>query len=421
MLEYIENFIRRRKGEILYTASNFVSPVVSMLTSFIAAAFIVPKDMGIIQSVLLLATYMNFLQLGIFNGLNRNIAFYKSRNDLDRMQDMVDTSFRVSKIISIIGLVIGVLSVFYYGILAFDGFQYVLASILLLITLVLTPLRIHLETTYRSGQEFGQLGTIILKENLVFTILSALPIFIGYLGKIISDSIKLIVGFILRLEYLPIKAIGKGSLKSFKELLAVGFPLMISGYLWTVFTVADQSYIVTKLGTEQLGLYTLARFCMTAMIMVPTAINSLLYPKASAIYGKTMNPTDLKIFWRKSIVLLSIVLIPIIILGFLLITPLTYYFLPKYIGGINAAKITLMSGITFISMGPSVIMGTLRKNILYIIAISCSIGLFWGICLLFPSYFSTIENIAKLRLFISSMISIFIIIYTYYLIHKNDD
>lgn len=392
-----------------------------MLTSVVAAAYIIPSDMGIIQSVLLVVTYLNFLQLGVFNGLNRNIALYKSRNNLDAMHDMVDTSYQVSKIISSIGAFIGIFCIIYYANHSNDGSQYVLASILLFITLVLTPLRTHLETTYRSGQEFGSLGKIIVLENIVFSFLSLLPIFIGFLGKIIADAGKLLIGYLFRIRNAPILPINKGTWKSYKELVSVGFPLLISGYLWTVFSVADQTYIVTRLGSEQLGLYTLSRFCLTALIVIPSAIGSMLYPKAAAIYGKNLDPNDLKAYWYKSILLFIIILIPIIAIGILLLPSITHYFLPKYIDGLAAAKITLLSGITFVSMGPAVIIGTLRKNFLYIIAISSCIALFWSVCYIFPSYFSIIENVAKLRFSISIMLSLFVIIYTYYLTHKQYD
>lgn len=75
----IKEYYQRYRGEIVYLFSSVVAPVISILGSIVASIFINPTDMGIICNCLLIGTYASFLQLGVFNGLNRNIAYYKAQ------------------------------------------------------------------------------------------------------------------------------------------------------------------------------------------------------------------------------------------------------------------------------------------------------------------------------------------------------
>ena len=105
----ISNKINEKyKGEILFFSSSFLTPTVAFLSNVIATAYIIPSEMGVYQSILLIGTYVSFLQLGVFNGLNRNIAFYKARNRNDIVQSQVNTAHSVAQIVSLIGLLIGI-------------------------------------------------------------------------------------------------------------------------------------------------------------------------------------------------------------------------------------------------------------------------------------------------------------------------
>ena len=407
------------KGEILFFSSSFLTPTVAFISNVIATAYIIPSEMGVYQSILLIGTYVSFLHLGVFNGLNRNIAFYKAQNRNDIVQSQVNTAHSVAQIVSLIGLLIGIFY-FFYVVFSERNNVYLLASLLLIFNLVITPFKTQMETTYRSGQDFKALGFIIYKENIVYLLSSLLPIFIGYIGKIISDTIRLIFGFWLRWNGRPIKHTDKGTIESSKELIKTGFPLLLGGYLWSVFVIADQTFIALKFSIADLGVYTLSRLIIIALMFIPTALNAILYPKAANLYGRTGEAFTLRSFWAKSLLLFILMIVPLVILAYFFLPLIVNRFMPDYISGLPSAMINLFTGLTFISMGPSVIMGTLKKNNLFILALIFVLLIFWGVSFLFPYMFSTLESVAWFKLFLSSLLSIFILSYTYYLTKKND-
>lgn len=409
--------LNKYKGEAIYTFANVFQSGASMLMGVVAAACIDPSTFGIYQSFLLIPTYAAFLQLGVFNGLNRNLAFYKSKGDIERMQRCIDTSHSAAILVSIIGLVIGI-SLFIYYILHGYGNVYLWSSVSVLVILALQPITTHYENSFRSGQEFGRLGNIKNIQSVVFCIFSLLPYILGVFGKIIADIVFRIIAYILLIFKRPYPHKSRGDILSLKDLLSAGFPLLVGGYIWQIFLVSDRTYIASHLSSEEMGLYTIAGYVISLFMVLPTALNTLLYPKAASRYGATGDKKQLLPFWKKSIILFTAVIVPLSIVLYFILPYCIELFLPRYVGGIKVAQISLLTCLTFISMGPSVIFGTLKKNLGYITAVLISWGLFWLIVTLFPANFSSIESVAYLRFVISALLMIYIIVHTYILIQK---
>ena len=102
----MKNIFKGRKNESIYLISSILYPIIGMINTIIASRYIDPSEMGVINKYLLISTYTSFLQLGVYNGLNRNIAYYKAKGDMQLVQSMVDTSFLVGKIISLINVLL---------------------------------------------------------------------------------------------------------------------------------------------------------------------------------------------------------------------------------------------------------------------------------------------------------------------------
>ncbi len=386
----------------------------SILASLVATAFIEPEDMGVIQSLLLVQAYTSFFQLGVFNGLNRNLAYYKAKQEMAKVQDMVNTTYSVSYVVAAVGGLVG-LCIFLFYLVSGAKIVYILSSLMLIFFLVFVPLANALDTTFRSGQEFKRLGQIKNIESTIGALLSLLAIFLGYIGKIIADSIKNLISYFMRLKKAPYKRTGVGSKESLVLLIKTGFPMLISGYIWTVFVSCDQTYIATYLTKTDMGLYSLSRYVITAVTVIPTAVNILLYPKAAGQLALNDKPSSLMGLWKKSIIIYIALLVPVCLALYFLLPVLVTSLMPKYVGGIRAAQFSLLTCMTFISFGPSVVFGTLRKNASYIVVLVLSVVLFWVVALIGSNYFQTIESVSLLRFVISllQMIAILLITFKY--------
>lgn len=412
----LKAIIKKYWGELVFVFSNTYSLGITMLASIIATAFIDPLDMGVIQTVLLVHTYMSFIHFGVFNGLNRNLAFYKARGDYELVQDMVNTTYMVSFTVAVIGGLIAV-GLFFYFIATGKTIVYLLSAVMLFFLQIFQPLANALETTYRSGQEFRSLGLIKNKESTLYAIFTLFPMLFGYIGKIVADILKCVVGYVMRFLKRPYSMTGRGSMDSLTLLIRTGLPMLISGYLWTVFTACDRTFISKYLGMEDMGLYTISNYVMLAVMAVPVAVNTLLYPKAAARYGSSGDIKCLKEFWKKSLMLYASMLIPLCAVLYFVLPYFVGACMPKYMGGVTAAQYSLLTCMTFVYKGPSVLFGTLRRNLLDIIMMIVAIIAFWGLALLFKDYFVTIESVSLLRFLISLIHMIIILFITYRIVN----
>lgn len=418
-MSVFNSIVQKYKGELFYTLATYSTPIITMATNMVAAAFLNPEELGIIQSVVLVLPYISFAHFGVFNGLNRNLAFYKAQGNLQKVQDMVNASVTVARFNAVVGLLIGLGFAFYY---IFNSYAtiYILSSFLLLLNLVLNPLTLHYDTTYRSGQNFKTLGKITLVENALYAMANFLPILMGYVGKIVANALKVFSRFLLRYYTKPYAATQRGQKQDIIELSKVGIPLLLGGYLWGILVVSDQTMIAQFLGPKDLGYYSLSVFMMSGIILIPTSLNSLFYPKASAQYGKSQNNKALRTFYWKALLINIAILFPLCIFLYLTIEPLTAYFIPKYLPGIPSAKINLLTCLTFISNGPSIIMGVVKKNTPLLVAYALMLGFMWVMGFITPKENLSIEFIAWLRFFSSLILSFFTLIYCYYLTSKNE-
>lgn len=421
MLKKFSEFTGKYKGELIFVISSYTTPIVGLVVSVIAAAYILPSDFGAIQAVLLITPYVAFLQLGTFNGLNRNLSFYKAQEDHEKVQDMVNASKHVANIVSTIGGIIALCIILYFIFIDNSEKIILFTSIALLTSLIFSPQVTHYDTTFRSGQEFGLLGKLRLFENSIHTLLGLTPIILGYIGRIIYDIVKPVIAWFLLFKYQPYKATEVGKLKDIKELIQTGFPLLLGGYVLQLFLIADQSLIALFLGTEELGFYTLSKLILMAIPVIPQSLGVILYPKASAVYGKMQTNTALKSFYWKALLLNILVLAPVCFFIFLLIEPVTLIVMPNYAPGILAAKINILTCFTFICNGPSIIVGVVKRNLPLIVANLLALTLIWGLgWFLTQNYAGTIEEIAWLRFGMAFILSAFTLIYSYYLTTINE-
>lgn len=153
--------------------------------------------MGVINSVLLIVNYLSFIQLGVFNGLNRNISFYKSKGKNYKVQSMVDTSFITSKVVSIISVSIICVVL---GWNMWDGLSSPSNVIygsyfLLLVIMIFLPRNSHYDVTFKSSQEFSTLGKIVLGENISYLLFSLSTVFGAFGESYLQMQINMLLVF----------------------------------------------------------------------------------------------------------------------------------------------------------------------------------------------------------------------------------
>lgn len=405
---------RNRAGDYVYLSSQISSPIVGFLTSIIAAKYLLPYELGVIQTVMLISVYCSFFHFGVFNGLNRNIAFYEAQKNSGKIQAMVDASWRTAIINSFLGVLVSVIVIIYFYIKGFSSL-YLFSVAILFGILTFSPLCTHFETVYRSSRAFMPLGIFLNIGNGVNLALGFLPIVFGAFGLIFRNTVMPIVNFLLLRRKSPIKHKTRGKIGEVFELARVGFPMLVTGVLYIFFNAADRTIVALKLGPAAVGELALSGMIVAAIQILPVSMGALLYPRASYIFGSAKTSTGLRKFFFLSLALNIITIVPLCLISYFLVGPMIKSFLPNYLNGIKAAKIYSLGSVFLIYFGASTIIPVVRRNLPLIIGYAIAIFILWIFGLIFVQKGLGIEGVAWARLIASAFLCIFTLGYSYYL------
>lgn len=135
-----------------------------------------------------------------------------------------------------------------------------------------------------------------------------------------------------------------------RTLAVVGLPMLAARFLLTLNYGLDRTLIALFMSDKALGLYALATLAMTVFKLAPYALGRVLNPHLGELYGRTGDARRLRdALWRNTAVLLG-VMVPLSVVGWFAVEPLTRWLLPAYLPGVPAARIMLLTGIVVAPM-----------------------------------------------------------------------
>jgi len=368
---------RRYKGELLFVLANHSSPLVGLYASTIAAISMPPSEMGAVQAVLLLASYLGMIHLGAFQGLNRNLAYHFARGETETGLRMVSASHFMARVNAFVGAAFGMAVMIVIVVRSGDLITFC-AAITLTGVLYCTPYATHISTTCRSGQHFGALGGAILTGNGARLVHAWLPRMAGWLGYTVSMLLDPLLRLLLLKRVEPYPPRARFAWADLAELIRVGMPIMIVGYLSTLFLVADQSLIALNLSPRDLGNYTPARLLTAGLMTIPGTLSVLFSPKVAARLGSTGDPRALRSYLWVLLGVHLLLLVPICVAVFSLAGPVIRWAMPDYGAGIPAAQVAALACIAMTGNGALIVTTTLRDNRPSMWIQASSLALIWA-------------------------------------------
>jgi O-antigen/teichoic acid export membrane protein len=142
----------------------------------------------------------------------------------------------------------------------------------------------------RAEKRFVQLSMVnlmIASFTAVFGIISAY--YYGIIGFLIVMFVVNGLALAATLSRWPQKRPSVSKLghqaAQFSTLVKAGFPIMFSRFLLAVFYNIDLLVIWLVFTKSDLGIYSVAKYVTTAIMLIPAAVSSVLYPKIMETYG----------------------------------------------------------------------------------------------------------------------------------------
>lgn len=312
-----------------------------MLAGLISARLLGPVNYGLFNSITLIQGYASFAQIGVLNGLNRELPFYFGKGKIGRAKQLCATAKYWAMILGMIFLVsltlIGSYHLFQQN--YSTGFTWITVGITIFLFF---NGEMYLKITYRTNSDFNKLSKFNIIKAVVNFISISFIFLLGYFGFLIRAVIVPLIDFFMLFKYRPVDVRAKWSLPHFKHLLKIGIPIYAVGYLDTLWATLNATLIVYFLGSEQLGLYAVANLAFATLSVVPNSLNQILYPKLAREFGEGSTVSKMLVTSVKSGALVFIVLLPLAIISWFVLPYMIDFFLPKFTEGVEAAKYILL-------------------------------------------------------------------------------
>ena len=161
-----------------------------------------------------------------------------------------------------------------------------------------------------------------------------------------------------------------------RPLVAIGFPLLSAGILYSLLTSIDRWVIVYFLGVLPLGHYTLAIVAFGAASLVPQVVSQLSYPRMGHAFGRLGEAGALRGLARRQSLQSAGVTLPAVALLWLALPALAARFLPAYVEGVGAARVLLLGVSAYsLAIGPANLLVTTGHQRLYLALQAASVAL----------------------------------------------
>jgi len=334
--------INRFKGSkvvVGFTASSLFKTFAAMAMSLIAIKVIGPEKLGLWQAALIIKPYIGFLQLGLTEGLGRQLPFYMGQDKMSRVKEYAATAQFVTIRYTVIFFLIAV----FLAIFIAEGLEEILVFLTAGIFISTMFVDNYLSSTYRSSKSFQDLSRVYAISSILGVVLIPLIFFfdfLGYLGLLLIHSI---FSTVLLVVYRPFKVKSNFIKPIYIENIKIGFPMLCFNFLKHIPSTYPRVIIVFLLSTTALGLTAPANAAMMAFGILPGALAKYMFPNLNFDYGKT---GDKKRLWKK-IRKISIYLTGFGVLGLLSLLIIPYAienFFPKYEEAITISMIAVIIG-----------------------------------------------------------------------------
>ena len=354
---------------IIYLGSSqMISNVLRIINGILVARFMLPEMLGTFNGFGIILSYLPILQLGVMNGLNRELPYCFGKGEIDKAKGYASVAQFWELSLSILAFLILAFFAVYYlfqskYIYAAGFFTYALSSIHHYYGLN------YLQILFRTNRDFNNLSNITLIVSIASLVSVLLVWKWHFYGLCIRSVFTIAVEMFFLWKWKPLSVIPKMDYRIVKEIMKVGLPIFIVGIVFALWGTLQNTLILKLGGAEQYGYFALAFMIEGSMGIIVYSVAQVIYPKMAFEYGEGKRVKELLKLSFKPILFVFIFLIPSILVVWNILPFVVDLLLPKYINGIDAARWTMLLVIISIWGVNNNIFNVLKKQKDFLISI----------------------------------------------------
>lgn len=328
---------------VLYASSTVLMQASKFGTNLFVAALIGPTSQGWWNSLQPFVIYSSLIQLGVLNGMNRQIPYYMGRGEEYRAERIRRVSLGVV-VLTVIPPVFLALTI---GGLIPDNPLLSQAVMVMAVAILAQQWFLYKRMLLFSAIRFDLVSVQQVSLAVFYPLLClllawqwGLPGFIlaqGLVNLILVAIISGIAPFGNRMSF---------DWRETRQLIGIGLPIMLGGFLYDLMGILDRWIILAFLGATEVGYYTLAILSLQVLTLLPNVVVSQFYPRMSRAYGESHSYRGVRHMLVRSAQAATVIIWPLSLAFILAVDPFVRHYMPDYVEGILAARIAIV-GIAF--------------------------------------------------------------------------
>ncbi len=366
-------------------------------TTIFLAKILQPADYGVWMTMLLIVSYSPIVCFGTVETLVKQFPYHVGKGDLHSAKEVEDGVLGSIVLSSLLFLLVGFTFHILITIKSLEPFITLVR--LIVIASVLGFFIAYFFYRFMAHQNFKSASIIEIVgaiSTLFFLIIFSWVW--GLKGTAFGFLINELVICICSI-FLSHRTCGKVGINfNFKliwKFIQIGFPISAFWWIFIIQASIDRVISMSMLGKTTTGYYALGVSILSIIILIPQAVNRVLFPKINEKVGENSNEKEL---FRIIIIPTQILnlILPLIIGILLPISPIIYYkILPKYGPGLASAQILLLWSFFRLMIGNGVnfLIAKNKQNLLVgyvVISLICNVA----VSIVLVKYGFNIEGIA---------------------------
>ena len=334
------------KDSTKFLSANIFARGIEILRSVVIPVLFSPAQLGIWNLMGVIRGYGGNAQLGLLEGMNKAIPFYKIQGKIKEMEAIKDSVFWVNLLLGLLaGSAVFIISLFVEK-------KYVLSLQLVSISIFLQLIFFYLYSLLRAHHRFNLVSKGVTLLSFISTAFIIILIF-----TLPNKLAGALIGFALGYLFVNVYWFVKGkyrfpfrlSLEALRKAFGLGIPLILIGVLNMAFISIDRWVIVANLGITALGYYSIGGMATNLLSLVPGSIASVLFPRWIESYSLSQDSRSLKNLFIFPLQAVSVITLFLVVGAVLSLTLLIQLFVPKYLPSLPIIVI-LIPGAFFLSL-----------------------------------------------------------------------
>ena len=369
--------MRDRKSILYLTTTvaggNYYAMAMHLIAGIVIGRYVAPEVLGKFGAFGLVLGYVPFLQVGVLNGLNRELPYYVGRGETDRVRSLAAAAqfwaCAIGGLVAAVLMTLAIMSVVCgnWEDAAGWGVHSLLGFLLFYNTY-------YLQMTYRTTHDFARLAISKVFESTTSVLLILLVVWWGFYGLCLKAFMVAMVSFCILYCWRPIRVHPKWNFSEVKHLFKIGCPIFIVGQIYSYWSVIVSTVLLSTLGKEGLGLYAIVTMSMLAMDTVPLAIGQIIYPRMAQEWGRESSVKGLIRVAYKPIIYSFLGMIPFLVVATICVSPAIRFLIPKYVDAIPATQWGIWTALIACLAPINNVFNVVRRQMLYLIAILVGMG-----------------------------------------------